>query len=82
MSGKCMQKTGSGEVIVRPRNRLGILSSYIVFLCVYRKQRAKFVCQNVCFMDVFAQWILKMLQVLENGPIGGEQIFFKKVVDS
>lgn len=33
-------------------------------------------------MDVFAQWILKMLQVLENGPIGGEQIFFKKVVDS
>lgn len=48
MSGKCMQKTVSGEVIVRPRNRLGILSSYIVFLCVYRKQRAKLVCQNVC----------------------------------
>lgn len=55
MSGKCMQKTFSGEVIVRPRNRLGILSSYIVFLCVYRKQRAKLVCQNVCVMDVFAQ---------------------------
>ena len=35
MSGKCMQITVSGEVIVRPRNRLGILSFlYCLFVCL------------------------------------------------
>lgn len=79
MSGKCMQITVSGEVIVCPRNRLGILSFlYIVFLCVYRRQRAKLVCQNVCVYGCVCTLNLKMLQVLENGPIGGGQIFLKK----
>ena len=82
-SGKCMQITVNGEVIVRPLNRLGILSFlYIVFLCVYRRQRAKLVCQNVCVYGCVCTLNFKNASSFNKWANQRRADFLKKVVDS